>query len=104
MRLSVKNGLFFGLLVGVVSAFLYAPKPGKELREELKDKVNSIPRNFLNLLESLVDLALSLLDFAKVAFSEQSERISKAVSTGINAAREKTEELKKYTAKSGSIN
>lgn len=99
MKLSVKNGLFFGVLLGIASAFLYAPKSGKELREELKDQISSVPRNFLNLLESIVDLALSVLDFAKVAFSEQGERISKAVNSGISAAHKKTEELKRYATK-----
>ena len=95
MRLSLKRGLFLGLLVGVASAFLYAPKSGKELREDLKEKASNVPYHFLNLLESLVDLVVSVLDFAKIAFQEQSERLSKAVSSGINAAKEKSDELKK---------
>ncbi len=97
MKLTLKNGLIFGLLVGIASAFLYAPKTGKEMREELKDKTDSITQHFLNLLESLVDLTVSVLDFFKVAVSEQGEKVSKALSTGISAAREKTEELKKFT-------
>ena len=97
MKLSLKNGLFLGLLVGIASAFLYAPKKGKELREELKDKTDSISHHFLNLLESLVDLTVSVLDFFKTAVLEQSEKVSKALSCGVSAAKEKTEELKKYT-------
>ena len=99
MKLSLKHGLFFGLLVGVFSAFLYAPKAGKELREQLKEKASSVPYHLLNLLESLVDLAVSVLDFAKIAFEEQSDRFSKAVTTGISVAKEKTDELKRYAAK-----
>lgn len=96
MKLSLKSGLLIGVLVGIASALLYAPKSGKELREELKDKLNSVPYHFFNLLESLVDLTVSILDFAKEAFQEQSEKLSKAISSGISAAKEKSDELKKY--------
>ena len=94
MKMTLKRGLLLGLLIGVASAFLYAPKTGKELREELKDKINNVPYHFFNLLESIVDLAVSVLDFAKESFQEQQHRLSKAVNAGINAAKEKTTELK----------
>lgn len=93
--MSVKNGLVLGFLVGLATALLYAPKPGKEIREELKDKINSVPYHFFNFVESLVDLAVSVLDFAKVAFKEQKERLYKAFACGIDAAKGKTKELKK---------
>ena len=97
MKLSLKNGLLFGLLIGIGSAFLYAPKTGKELRDELKEKTSAVPQKFLSFLESLVDLVISVLDFTKDAFYEQGDKFSHAVTTGLNAAKEKTEELKKYT-------
>ncbi len=100
MKLSIKNGLFLGLIIGVVSALLYAPKPGKELREDLKEKIDSIPDHFFNLLESLVDLVTSVMDFAMSAFQEQKERLSKAVYTGVNVAKEKAQELKKMATTS----
>ena len=93
-----KNGLLFGLIVGAVSAILYAPKSGKEIRNEVKEKINVVPKHFFNLMESLVDLTASVLDFAKEAFSEQSDKFSRSVSKGVNAAREKTEELRKFTS------
>lgn len=95
MKLSVKNGLFFGLLIGVIAALLYAPKPGKELRCELKEKIETVPKHFLSFLESLVDLMVSVLDFGMSAFQEQGTKLSKAVSTGVSAAKEKATELKK---------
>lgn len=98
MKMSLKSGLFLGLLVGFVSAILYAPKAGKEVRDELKDKINNIPYHFFNLLESIVDLTVSVLDFAKVAFHEQQDKLSRAVASGINAAKEKTQEMKKVAA------
>ncbi len=99
MKLSLKSGLFWGLVVGVITALLYAPKSGKELRHELKDKVSNVPHHFFNFLESLVDLAVSVLDFAKSAFREQKEKFSNALNRGINAAKEKAEELRKFTTK-----
>lgn len=100
MKLSVKNGLFFGLLFGVIAALLYAPKPGKELRHDLKEKIDTVPKHFLSFLESLVDLMVSVLDFGMSAFQEQSSRLSKAVTTGVNAAKEKANELKTLAAHS----
>ena len=98
MKLSLKRGLLLGLLIGVASALLYAPKTGKELREELKEKVDAVPHRFFSFLESLIDLTLSVLDFAKSAFKEQSYRFSKAFESGVSAAKEKSDELKKYAA------
>lgn len=103
MKLSLKNGLLIGLLIGLASAVLYTPKSGKELREELKDKVNNVPFHFFNFLESLIDLTLSVLDFAKSAFQEQREKLSSALSAGIAAARIKAEELKQYASSSQSM-
>ena len=34
-------GLLFGAVVGVAIGFLYAPKPGKETRELLKEKAEA---------------------------------------------------------------
>lgn len=99
MRLSLKSGLIIGLLVGIVSAFLYAPKSGKELREELKGKLDIVPTNFFAFLESVVDLLVSVLDFLKVSFQEQREKITHALGSGIIAAKEKSEELKKVASK-----
>jgi len=36
--LAVGLGLSLGLLIGLAIGLLYAPKPGKEMREELKTK------------------------------------------------------------------
>ena len=99
MKLSLRNGLFLGLAAGALSALLSAPKSGKELRHDLKDKLNSVPYHFFNLLESLVDLTASVLDFAKTTFREQSDKLSDALSCGISAAKERSQELRKTVSK-----
>lgn len=99
MRLSLKNGLIFGFLLGIASAFLYAPKPGKELREELKEKLDVVPTTFFAFLESIVDLVVSIVDFLKISFQEQREKLTHAVESGIQAAKGKSEELQKLTSK-----
>lgn len=99
MKFSLKNGLLFGLLIGVASAFLYTPKTGKEFRDQLSEKAKGVPKQFLSLLESLVDLVVSVLDFAREAFREQGDKLSSAVTTGIKAAKEKTRELKENAHK-----
>jgi gas vesicle protein len=95
MKLSVKNGLFWGLLLGIIAALLYAPKSGKELRADLKEKIDSVPKNISSLFESIVDLIVSVIDFALDACEEQGSKISQAVSTGVSAAKDKASELKK---------
>ncbi len=104
MKLSLKNGLLFGLLIGAVAALLYAPKTGEELREELKEKVDAVPNNFFTFLESVIDLTISVLDFARSAFKEQSSKFSKAFESGVSAAREKSEELRKYASQAAQNN
>lgn len=98
MKLSFKNGILLGLIVGIGSALLCAPKSGKELREELKEKLQAVPYHFLNFVESLIDLTVSVLDFAKDSFKEQGHKISKAFEHGVNAAKEKTKEMKSFTS------
>lgn len=95
MKISLKTGLVLGFIVGVASALMYTPKSGKEIREELKDKVSNVPYYFFNFLESLIDLTVSVLDFAKASFKEQRQRLYQAVASGISAAKEKTDELRK---------
>lgn len=94
-----KDGLFLGVVIGLASAFLCAPRSGEEVRKEIKNKINSVPKHFFNLLESILDLSVSVLDFAKESFQDQGENISKAVSVGINAAKDKAEELKNYASR-----
>ena len=49
------------------------------------------------ILSPLDSLRVSLKRGNFSAVLEQSEKVSKALSCGVNAAKEKTEELKKYT-------
>jgi gas vesicle protein len=91
-----RDGLFLGVLLGIASAFLYAPKSGDEVRDEVKDKLDSVPKNFFALLESIVDLSSAVLDFAKDAFDEQKGTFTSAVSSGIDAAKKKREEFSSH--------
>lgn len=93
-----RDGLFLGLLIGVASALLYAPKKGKEVRSEVKDKLTNVPKHFFGLVESILDLTISVLEFTRESFQEQKEHLTSAVSSGINAAKEKTEELKRFAS------
>ncbi len=96
--MKMKDGLTLGFILGAITALLCAPKSGKELRKELKGKVNIVPKNFYTLMESVVDLSASVLDFAKDSFKEQSERFSEAVHKGLDVAKEKSDELKKLAS------
>lgn len=70
------KGLFFGGIVGAVAALLYAPKSGKELREELRERT----------LE-LQDDAQSRLALAQ----ERAEKLMKQTQTQLDELRKEAE-------------
>lgn len=57
-------GLLAGGVVGAIAALLYAPKSGKELRSDLKQRAN--------------DLAEEASDYVKIARTKASETIAKS--------------------------
>lgn len=38
-------GFFFGILAGIIGGILFAPKPGRELQEDIQDTINKMPDN-----------------------------------------------------------
>jgi gas vesicle protein len=86
-------GFLFGAFVGAVLALLFAPAPGEEIREqirergiELKDRAEDLSVEATKKAEVLRSKGQTLLD-------EQKTRLHEAIEEGKKAAARKKEEL-----------
>lgn len=70
------KGFIWGSLVGVVVGLLVAPKPGKELRAELKAKTDE------------------LIEQGRESYFAQKEKLQEVLETGKQAAAQRSDELK----------
>ena len=70
-------GLLFGGLIGAVLGILYAPKSGKEMREDIKDKANELLGN--ETLKDIKGKANELLGKAKEEYKRVSEKTADAI-------------------------
>jgi gas vesicle protein len=70
------SAFLWGGLIGAAIGVLYAPRPGKETREELRRRADE------------------LMDEGMENYEEQKGRVLEAVETGRQSAVEKSEELK----------
>lgn len=72
------KGLFVGALLGAAAALLYAPKPGRELRSELMDKMGTAT-------DKTKEIASTLGEKASIAAKNVSSKtadLAKSVGTG----------------------
>lgn len=72
------KGLFIGGLLGAAAALLFAPKPGRELRSELSEKVGIVTDRTKEVAAVVSDKATEL---AKTVSSKTSD-LAKTVSQG----------------------
>lgn len=93
-------GLAIGAIGGVTVALLTAPKPGKELRGEIKEQAKTVPAKVSNLLDDTLDLYASGLNYCQLILEEQTMRVKRAVAAGKLAAAKKREELEMGPAQS----
>lgn len=77
---SVWSGLFWGLIAGAAFTLLSTPKTGKELRDNLKSKVDELPDEVDKLLSDIKDLynksSERVIDLGK----EQCDKLKEALS------------------------
>lgn len=58
-------GLFFGSLVGGISALLFAPKSGAKLRKDISKKYDKVSDKTQDLIENVSEQAEELFEKAK---------------------------------------
>jgi gas vesicle protein len=86
-------GLVIGVLGGAAVALLTAPKPGKEIRDSLKETAKTVPDRFNELVDDSLDLYASTLNYLQLVVEEQTMRLKRAIAAGKLAAAKKREEL-----------
>lgn len=86
-------GFFFGALVGAAAALLFAPAPGEEFREQIKEKGIELKEQASTLGAEAGQRADELLARGQVLLQEQRLRFREAVEEGRQAAARKKEEL-----------
>ncbi len=69
-------GLLAGVVGGIVAAILYAPKSGKETREELKTIVNDFAQKHAPEIKEAKKQALESLDVMKYKLEKQYNKIN----------------------------
>ena len=96
-----RSGLWLGLIAGTALGILFAPKKGKELREEIKRErdeggygLDSIKDGFLDMGREVVDSARNVYESEEVQ-----EGLSRAKDTAMEMAEEGKKRVKKATRK-----
>ncbi len=69
-------GLLAGVVGGIVAAILYAPKSGKETREELKTIVNDFAQKHAPEIKEAKKQAMESLDMMKYKLEKQYNKIN----------------------------
>jgi gas vesicle protein len=78
------SGLIVGGLLGAVIGILYAPKSGKETREDIARKADEILAKAKEKVEEVEGLA----ERGKESFQDGKTRLKKAIEAGVEAFRE----------------
>ena len=86
---SVLSGLFWGLIAGAAFTLLYTPKSGKELREDLKHKVDELPDEVDKLLSDIRDLYNKSSEMVISMGKEQCDKLKEALSEAEKAIKSK---------------
>ena len=84
------KGLMIGLLAGGVLgagiALLYAPKPGRKLRAELKDKADSLLEDGEEYMMAVQEKAAEIVDDAKKGLSQLFTDTEKEITRSVKGA------------------
>lgn len=85
---SLLAGMVVGMLLGAAAAVLYAPKPGKETREELLER--------LDVLKERVDeTSKQVTEMVKARLDETRADLEQALDAARTAAQERTSQLRR---------
>jgi gas vesicle protein len=86
----IEKGLMIGLLAGGVLgagiALLYAPKPGRQLRAELKDKADSLLEDGEEYMMAVQEKAAEIVDDAKKGITQFFSDTEKEVKRSVKSA------------------
>lgn len=86
-------GFFMGALVGAVMALLFAPRPGKDLRRELRERSIVLKDRAEEMGWDPGQMTAAVKSKGQAFLEEQRARLQAAVQEGRDAAARKKEEL-----------
>jgi gas vesicle protein len=90
----------WGLLIGAAAALLYAPKSGRETREELTDSMHRIRDQAEGKMREVQDTVSEAVDDARRQFEEGVQTARRAVESGRQAVKESREEMERRVEQS----
>ncbi len=91
-------GLLLGVVGGIVAGVLYAPKPGSEMREKLKDTVCELAEKHSPAVKEAQKQALESIDLIKYKLEKQYKKFGSMIqSKKMRKAKELESKLNKET-------
>lgn len=91
----------WGLLAGAAAALLFAPKSGRETRDELTESFYRVREEAEHRLRDVQDTVTSTVDDARRQFDEGVDTARRAVESGREAARSSREQMERRMRESG---
>lgn len=96
-------GFLFGVVLGAIGGLLFAPKPGKETREELRKRADELLEQSKEAYsvqrERLQKVASEKGEQLKTKIGEAKEKLSEQVGAATEVAKEKVSGKRKKTDK-----
>ena len=86
-------GVLLGVAAGVAAGVLFAPKPGSEVREDLKLIGTKYTNNAFSDITSTKIVSTDILNKLKLTLEKQIAKINEAIKAGKMAAAKQKEEL-----------
>ena len=90
----------WGLLIGAAAALLYAPKSGRETREELTESVDRLRGQAEDKVREAQDTVTAAVEDARRQFEEGMDTARKAVESGRKAVKESRAEMERRVEES----
>ncbi len=85
-------GLLAGVVAGVVTGVLLSPKPGDEVRQELKNVADKISDNVPPEVVAAKEVGLEMIEKVRSKMEVQIQKVQEALKAGRLAAAKKREE------------
>jgi gas vesicle protein len=92
-----RSGLILGLIAGTALGILFAPKKGKELREEIKQEREEGGHGLESVKDGFVDMGKEVVATARTAY--ESDEVQEKIGEMRESAEELAEEGKKRVRK-----
>ena len=86
-------GLLFGILAGVAGGILLSPKPGEEMRNDVKNAIDCVIKTDNNDIIQCKSASITMINKLKYTIENQITKINEAVKAGRMAAAKRKEEL-----------